>query len=641
MPATNRRLLTVVRRLLPGLSLLAPLGLYVATACRDLSWGDTTELMLAGRFLTLPHPPGYPLLTLILRLVTLLPVLPLPFRLNLVATLAAASSCLVVFLMVRQLTQDPVASLFGSFLWAVGFEPWNQATVLEVYALNVLFVAGLLAITLSWSRTGDNRLFLVGCYLFGLALANHLTVLLWLPTLVISAGTGRLRSLSGKHLGLGLGLVLLGVGLYLYVPLRSQVDALTGWAGASGLKAAIHFISGRLYRYRLLAGGSTYLVQQFQAMPGLFGKQFLLGWLLLIPGLAFSWTRQRRLLLGLLLGAGLITLASFSYNIPDKEGYLLPAYLSLLLIAALGLAALRRLKFRPWATALGFALLVPNLIIFYPQQDRSALTGLHDLSTAVLEELPSGSVLFTDDFSIYQAIRWSQLIEAQGPDILPVMEYLLVFPWYLETLTRRSAGIEIPAQAQLLSQRLWSEPNRLKGAAYGEFMKARIQDIKLILVNHWHTSHQLYWVMRDFQNPPDQWQGYRLALHGLAYQITTEEQLPTATAIRFTFPGPDRYSTVRFRDSETGDLCRRFAATALRRGILHFAQNNPAAALQDFDLSLAYYPDYPAAIENKGLVFFFTNQPDSSRYYLNRFLELAPDSPEIPKVKSFLSRLES
>ena len=67
--------------------------------------------------------------------------------------------------------------------------------------------------------------------------------------------------------------------------------------------------------------------------------------------------------------------------------------------------------------------------------------------------------------------------------------------------------------------------------------------------------------------------------------------------------------------------------------------NNNAGAIRDFNLGLEYFPDYPSAIEDKGIVFYYSNQPDSARYYLKRFVILDPQSPEIPKVRQVLAQL--
>jgi hypothetical protein len=59
--------------------------LYFLTAARDIVVGDTPELTTAAVTLGVPHPPGYPLFTMLGHLFSLLPFGPVPFRVNLLA----------------------------------------------------------------------------------------------------------------------------------------------------------------------------------------------------------------------------------------------------------------------------------------------------------------------------------------------------------------------------------------------------------------------------------------------------------------------------------------------------------------------------------------------------------------------------
>src|SRR5437773_11767841 len=71
---------------------LAFLGLYVATAARSIVVGDNPELIVAAVLFGVAHPPGYPLLVLIGHLFSLLPLGPVAFRVNLLATACGAGT---------------------------------------------------------------------------------------------------------------------------------------------------------------------------------------------------------------------------------------------------------------------------------------------------------------------------------------------------------------------------------------------------------------------------------------------------------------------------------------------------------------------------------------------------------------------
>jgi len=620
------------RRAFPILAGVLPFALYVLTACRSTFWMDTTELMLVGRFLAVSHPPGYPLLSLIIRLFSMVPVLALPFQLNLVAALAAAGSCVFVYFIVVELARDRLAGLFSALLWGVSFELWQQATVLEVYSFQVLLLSVLLLAVIKWQNTTQPRWLLAAFFVFGLALCNHTPIVLWIPSLLVLLLTSPARP-GPRVLAFGVLLTGLAVCLYLYVPLRSPAPNGQFWTDVNNLSDLVQFVSGKIYRYRLMAGGGRYLGRQALVLPALAGKQLLAAWALVIPGAVLLWRSRRSLLLSFLLGAAIVTVAALAYNIPDKEGYLLPAYLALLTIAGCGFAFLRITRAKRAIAPLGLVLIALPIVLYYPHQDRSRLHGLSDLSQAVIAGLPENAVLFTDDYGLFQGVRWQQLVNGRRPDVQVVNQFYLATPWYLDQLGRRARVPEPPVAAV---RHLWQNPQKLSDLQFGEAAKATSRQVMFLLMRDWTAARRVFWIPRDFSDWPRDLNGLRLTMRGLCYEVAAPDTVPDLDS---PLPPASRYHISAYRDNETQDVCRRFAATACRRGIIRFAMNNNAGAIRDFNLGLEYFPDYPSAIEDKGIVFYYSNQPDSARYYLKRFVILDPQSPEIPKVRQVLAQL--
>ncbi|MCX6843565.1 MAG: DUF2723 domain-containing protein [candidate division WOR-3 bacterium] len=628
----------------PILAGVLPLALYAFTACRDIFWMDSTEFMLVGRHLAISHPPGYPLLTLIIRLFSIVPILALPFRLSLVAAMAAAGSCLFAYFIILELSRDRLAGLFSALLWGVSFELWQQATVLEVYSFQVLLLSVLLLAMVKWRNmevrnikrqsagTTGARWLLLAFFVFGLALTNHTPIVLWIPSLLILLLTSPARP-GPRVLGFGVLLIGLAICLYIYVPLRSPVVNGQFWTGVDSLSDLFQFISGRMYRYRLLAGGTAYLGRQASILPSLAGKQLLAAWALVIPGAVLLWRSYRSLLAALLLGAAIVTVAALAYNIPDKEGYLLPAYLALLIMVGCGFAFLRNTRARRAIAPLGLVLVALPVALFLPVQNRSRLHGLSDLSRAVLSSLPPNSTVFTDDYSLYQGIRWQQQIVGYRADVVSVVQYYLAVPWYLDQLSRT---MPVPEPAADIVRRLWQNSGRVDDIDFGQQAKAASQQAILLLVRNRLLQSRVFWIPDDFSGWPQDWNGLHLTMRGLCYEVAAQDTLPDLDS---PLPPASRYHITMYRDLETQDICRRFAVTACRRGIIRLANNANTEAIRDFDLSLQYFPDYPSAIEDKGIVFLYSNQPDSARFYLNRFITLEPQSPELPKIREILARL--
>ena len=121
--------------------------LYWVTLPRGVLPGDSGELIAASRTLSIAHPPGYPLYTMVGRVLsTVLAFGSMAYRYNLISAIAAAATlaliyCILVENRVRRLLAVAVSlalGTLGSF--------WLQATTAEVYAFNALFTALLLYI---------------------------------------------------------------------------------------------------------------------------------------------------------------------------------------------------------------------------------------------------------------------------------------------------------------------------------------------------------------------------------------------------------------------------------------------------------------------------------------------------------------
>ena len=88
---------------------LIPLALFLA-AFIYLLFGlnpsfyadDSPETITAAATLGVPHPPGYPLLTLMGRLASLLPLGGIPLRVNLLSAFLAALICALLYLFLER-----------------------------------------------------------------------------------------------------------------------------------------------------------------------------------------------------------------------------------------------------------------------------------------------------------------------------------------------------------------------------------------------------------------------------------------------------------------------------------------------------------------------------------------------------------
>jgi len=93
--------------------------LYFLTAARDIVVGDTPELITAAVTLGVPHPPVYPLFTMLGHLFSLLPFGPIPFRVNLLAVTCDALTVAVIFFTALRLSRSRPAAAIAALILAV------------------------------------------------------------------------------------------------------------------------------------------------------------------------------------------------------------------------------------------------------------------------------------------------------------------------------------------------------------------------------------------------------------------------------------------------------------------------------------------------------------------------------------------
>src|SRR6185369_16242561 len=172
--------------------------IYAFNACPGVYPDDSGETISAAYFLGIAHPPGYPLISLIGKLFTYLPMGSVAYRVNLCAAflggLALALAYLFFRLTCREFTHERhverVGALFGAL--CLGLCPifWHQALVAKggIYLLNLCLILTCLIALMRWSRESSAK----APYLFfasaGLGLANHhMSIVMFAPGLLVFA----------------------------------------------------------------------------------------------------------------------------------------------------------------------------------------------------------------------------------------------------------------------------------------------------------------------------------------------------------------------------------------------------------------------------------------------------------------------
>jgi hypothetical protein len=247
------KVLEVVFGILSG---LVPLGAYMITLPRTITFEDSGQIITAAARLGISHPSGYPLATLVGQAFTLVPWGRMAWRVNLASAGAAAACCLVLFFLLRRLFLElkgeaRVAAAASAAAAAAAFglsrTVWSQAVVAEAYALNALALAVVLYAAFNFARGADARFGYLTAFVSGLALGAHTSsAIVTVPVAVYLLWRFR-RLPSLRTLGLALALALLGFMVYLYLPLRAAQGPAIDWGDPRTLGRAYAHITRRMY----------------------------------------------------------------------------------------------------------------------------------------------------------------------------------------------------------------------------------------------------------------------------------------------------------------------------------------------------------------------------------------------------------
>jgi len=466
---------------LPWVFLFGGFALYGLGTARGVTILDSGEFLGVAATLGVAHPTGYPLYALLGQLATLFPAGDPAFLINLVSAAAGAGGAFFMaaaaaeFAAAWESNAARVAAVAAAgVVTLAGRTLWSVSTLAEVYALNACLWAALLWAAARLRRHGVGRDLLIGAFLAGLALANHLTVALFLPAAALIAWPGRERARAlAPVLPAAAAVFLAALSVNLYVPLRASRHPVFNWNDPSTAGSAVAHFSAFQYQGNFweegLAGAREAATEYGRSA---FANVTPLA-VFIVPGL--MWLGRRGLRLA---GAGLVLFyvgyAAYCavYDIPDIYYYFIPLHLAAAFAGAVGVGAAvsflaeRRPRGRVWyAAAAAAAITAAGAAAFganFPYGHRADHFFAERYGRRVLAALPARAVFFpSGDTNTF--ISWYNVYgRGLRPDVCPVDQIRLAGRGYLTALAARYPEVALPEEGEV---RLLAE----RAIARGEF----------------------------------------------------------------------------------------------------------------------------------------------------------------------------
>lgn len=486
----------IQNRYLPLAVFLVVFLLYWRTLAPTIYWGDGIEFCAVTKVLGIAHPTGYPLLILLGKVFSLIPLGTFAYRLNLMcATFCAAGILLFYFLLIRVFTLFPKfcflsaaskATIASAGALGLAFTKgiWFQAATMEAYALNFALLVGLLFVFTCYMLDRKPGHFYLLFFLFGLGLANHLLILTTAPALVVAFITALRSQPAEKSSGIetvakkqnaphprlgtvsaSLLLLLLGASAYLYLPIRAKAKPPLNWGNPENLKNFIWVINGGEFKkYHLLQEepGTPFTLATYQEFVEdqtiRYAKWMIDQWITVqaymrklrysllivmsgLVGVGLLWGLSLHFLLYLtfVLVMGAHFLIVYTYNIADISAYFAATAPLLMLFGLSGLVFLQSLiEKKMWNRKINylhlcyFVLPIVAIHFNFRSADKSEYTAPEDYARAIMRGLAPNALILTAGDNDIYPLWYVQQVEHERKDVIIVGSNFISSEWYRE-----------------------------------------------------------------------------------------------------------------------------------------------------------------------------------------------------------------
>lgn len=347
------------------------IGAWILGACswivfllfqaQGIATGDSGDLVTAASVGGVPHPPGYPLYTLLGFLLSKLPWLTVSWRVTLISSVSHAVTVGLVYALIYRLTRrNAWAGVFGAMLLGANYLFFLYSVTPEVFALFDAFVVLVWYLLFAWRDSGNRRILFAACASYGLSVFHHQMMLFFVPAIGYFVWTYR-RLLGKKTRDIHRTLITAGAwglaGLlpYLYVPITARLDPIINWDRAVTPAAFMRLISRADYGTFVSGGSFGQTLYERTLAVWAYLTFFVTDWtvvgvIFLCAGLVALWRKDRAAFwtwtIALFsIGPAFLFYASFPltsrFTLGTYERFLLPGYVIIAVLLGIGWSLLQ------------------------------------------------------------------------------------------------------------------------------------------------------------------------------------------------------------------------------------------------------------------------------------------------------------
>lgn len=214
--------------------------------------GDSAEFSLVARTFSIAHPPGYPLYSVLSRIVDfLIPFYSTPWRVSLISSIATIITSYILFRMLTSLKIPKLIALFSATLYIFLFPIWQYAEIPEVFALHNLLAASTTTLIYRYSKKDHIFYLYLLAFLMGLSVSHHHIFILFIPGwlyLVRSKWQTFLhKRITKKIFIFAVFSFVLGTSFYIYSIFASRHSPALDWENAKTFEGFIRLLTRSSY----------------------------------------------------------------------------------------------------------------------------------------------------------------------------------------------------------------------------------------------------------------------------------------------------------------------------------------------------------------------------------------------------------
>lgn len=445
-------------------------GIYFSGMAPSYNSDDSPETASAYYTLGIQHPPGYPLATMLGKILMNVPLGSPALRTNLLAVFFSILAGFMIFAFVYSilfsvnkktdiLTLLAVPAMASAFYLFSG-SAWLQGSIGKggLYALNSFLLATCLYALFKISE-GKKYLYLFA-FVYGISFGNHWTSMIVIAPAVLFWLFSERKSITPKSLFIAALFFLLGTAVYLYVPIRNAAGPAYSWGDVRSVKDFIWLIS----RAQYASGEAVHkLADTLNLLSYYFKNLFTseLPWgsaLLIIPGLVMLAIKQPKKAVTLIASYLLIMISVASVATPPKntEWLIKPYLVSTNLFAAVfcaftvyyAAAMLKSIFVKRIVTA-GAVVITVMMLVTANNPGYSRYFIGYDYGNNLLKSISKGSIIFPEGDMNVGALIYKSLVDKA--DFVPVIPVVSLYGWYEEQVRRNYGGkiVMPPGQNEL------------------------------------------------------------------------------------------------------------------------------------------------------------------------------------------------